>query len=90
MDQENRLRDLALKHGFNPEAVEFMARAIQQGGGRFAQWQHPGLGGFGHWLPGMTTLSPREPALEVRINELCQDLMALLQETAPQGRRRRR
>ena len=85
MNRENRIRDIAQKHGFDLGAVEFMAQAIQKAGGRFAQWQHPGLGGFGQWLPGMTTLSPREPALEARINELCQDLMALLHETARDG-----
>lgn len=86
MEQENRLRDIAQKHGFNPGAVKFMAQAIQKAGGRFAQWQHPGLGGFGQWLPGMTTLSPREPGLEIRLNALCQDLMTLVQETARAGR----
>ena len=80
MNREDRIRDIAQKHGFDFEATEFMAQAIQRAGGRFAQWKHPGLGGFGQWMPGMTTLSPREPALEKRLDELCLDLLALLRE----------
>ncbi len=81
MNWENRLRHLANKHGFDLEATAFMADAIREAGGRFAQWKHPALGGFGQWIPGMTALSPREPGLEERLNKLCMDLLALLHET---------
>ena len=81
MNWDDRVRNIAAKHGFDTDATEFMAQAIQQAGGRLAQWNHPGLGGLGQWMPGMTTLSPREPALEKRLDELCLDLLALLRET---------
>ena len=77
---DDRLRDIANKHGFSEEAAAYMAQAIRQAGGRFAQWRHPQLGGFGQWMPGMTTLSPRDPATEARLDELCQDLLGLLKE----------
>ena len=80
MNWDNRLRDIANKHGFSEEAAAFMAQTIRQAGGRFAQWNHPQLGGFGQWIPGLTTLSPRDPATEKRLDELCQDLLGLLKE----------
>lgn len=81
MNWENRIRGIADKHGFDAEATEFMAHAIQSGDGRHAQWKHPGLGGFGQWIPGLTALSPREPVLEARLDAMCMDLMTLLHET---------
>ena len=79
MNRDDRIRHLASKHGFSEEATEFMAATIKSAGGRFAQWKHPSLGGFGQWVPGVTTLSPRDPALEKRLDELCLDVLSLLQ-----------
>ena len=78
MNRDNRIQDLASKHGFSAEATEFIAAAIKSAGGRFAHWKHPDLGGFGQWVPGMTTLAPRDPALETRLDKLCLDVLSLL------------
>lgn len=81
MSWDDRIRSLAQKHGFEPQATEFMARTIERAEGTLAEWDHPGLGGLGEWIPGTTILHPRNPPTEKRLDNLCLDLLAALKET---------
>lgn len=72
--------DLAQRHGFSPGAVNTMLAALQSGGGRMAQFDHPEFGGHGQWMSGgMIMISDMfNSALKARVAALCDDLARLI------------
>lgn len=78
-DQHDYIETLAQKHGFSRDAVEIVMRAMLTTNGRSAQFNHPELGGFGQWMPGMIQIGDMfNTALQGRVNALCSDLSVLL------------
>ena len=73
---EQAVNDLALRHGFSPEAVMHMAEAVARGHGRMAQFDHPEFGGSGQWMSGGMTMVSNlfDDALKARVAALCADL----------------
>ncbi|GJD84766.1 SHOCT domain-containing protein [Methylobacterium haplocladii] len=80
-----RLQALSEKHGVSPEAVRHMLRALDSGGGRMAQFDHPEFGGMGQWFSGGMVMVGRmnDHGLKARVTALCEDLSAALPDLAP-------
>lgn len=49
---ERLIAALAERYGFSQGAVRALRDAMERGGGRMAQFQHPELGGMGQWQAG--------------------------------------
>lgn len=78
----SQLEELAQKYGFSPDAIQTLISALEQTGGRAAQFNHPELGGMGQWMPQMMMLGDmNNHALKARVNALCQELAELIQAT---------
>ena len=76
--EETPLSDIARRHGVSVEAAREVLRALQSGGGRLAQFNHPDLGGYGQWMPGMVMIGRMgDDALKARVAALCTELAAL-------------
>jgi hypothetical protein len=74
--------DLARRHGVRAEAVLALLRALAQGQGAMAQFDHPDLGGAGQWMRGGMTMTgdPFDGALKAKVEGLCSELSALLSQ----------
>jgi hypothetical protein len=72
--------DLARREGVSPDAVLTLLRALADGNGAMAQFDHPELGGRGQWLRGGLTMvgDPFNDALKDRVSRLCAELAGLL------------
>ena len=72
---------LSHQYGVSVTAVQVLARAVRQGGGRMAQFSHPELGGMGQWSAGgMTQIGDMfDAGLRDKVAALC----AALAEQAP-------
>lgn len=68
---------IAERHGFTEDAGVHMLKALAQGGGRMAQFNHPALGGMGQWhAGGMTMIGDMfNNDLKSRVAALCDDLV---------------
>jgi len=72
---------IAEKHGFSRAAVEAITRALKQGNGNQAQFNHPELGGMGQWQPNMIMIGDAfNHTLKVRVDALCTDLAGLISQ----------
>ncbi len=76
------LQALAVQHGVGVEAVRVLQQAVQRGGGRMAQFNHPELGGMGQWSAGgMTQVGAMgDTALRDRVAALCAALAGMPRE----------
>ncbi len=70
------IADLARRYDLSESAVEQMARAVANGGGRMAQFNVPELGGSGQWMAGGMTMvgDMFNHGLQHRVSSLCGDL----------------
>jgi hypothetical protein len=76
-------RHIAQRYIVSEDAVGEMYRALERTGGAQAQFNHPDLGGFGQWMPGMCMLSrTTDPQFKARISWLAAELAAMVQATA--------
>lgn len=83
---QDKLAEIARRHGVSRETVEMLARALQTGGGKLAQFNHPELGGMGQWMPGMIMIGDMfNTALKDKVNRLCTELVVLLPEIQLSG-----
>ncbi|SFK30125.1 SHOCT domain-containing protein [Methylocapsa palsarum] len=76
-----RLLDgVAQRHGVSREAVVTLLRALAQGGGYQAQFNHPDLGGMGQWSQGGMIMvgDMFNQGLKYRVDQLCGELSTLL------------
>lgn len=70
---------LARRYGFSRGAVETLARALIQGRGKAAQFNHPELGGMGQWMPGMVMIGDAfNQTLKDKVARLCTELVGLV------------
>lgn len=70
---------LAEKYGLSLTAVQELVRAIQQDGGKMAQFNHPELGGMGQWMPGAMMIGDMfNHDLKARIERLCHELAQIV------------
>jgi hypothetical protein len=77
---EERIAELAERHGVSVDAVRALLEALVKGNGIAAQFHHPELGGMGQWMRGgMTQIADMfNSALKARVESLCAALSALL------------
>ena len=75
----------ANRHGFSADAVHTLLLALAAGGGRQAQFSHWELGGMGQWSQGgmMMIGDMFNNGLKYRVDALCNDLSAALQNGSP-------
>jgi hypothetical protein len=74
------VEDLAARHHVSNDAVATLLRALVQGNGTQAQFNHPDLGGMGQWSRGGMIMvgDMFNHALKARVDALCRDLADLL------------
>jgi hypothetical protein len=77
---QQKIQDIAQRHGFGTEAVTNMLEAVIHGNGSMAQFSHPEFGGSGQWMQGgMTMVSDMfNNTLKGRVDGLCSELSALV------------
>jgi hypothetical protein len=78
-----KINTLAAAYGLSVGAVMALAAALQHGGGKMAQFNHPELGGLGQWMPGMIMIGDIfNSALKAKIEGVCCALAADLPPAA--------
>ena len=79
----NAISDIASRYNISPEAVEHMLIAVNNGGGRMAQFNCPELGGSGQWMRGGMTMvgDMFNHGLKATVDNLCNELSNLLAST---------
>ena len=77
---EQTINDIALRHGFSPDAVLSMLESVINGSGNMAQFSHPEFSGSGQWMRGgMIMVSDMfNHALKSRVDGLCVELSNLI------------
>lgn len=81
------LEDLARRHKVSLDAAVTLLRALAQGNGSQAQFNHPDLGGMGQWSQGgMIMIGDMfNHDLKHRVDALCNELARLLHRQPPIG-----
>ena len=76
------LEDIARRHAVSLEAVVTMLRALMEGNGSQAQFNHPDLGGMGQWSQGGMIMvgDMFNQGLKHRVDTLCNELAGLLRD----------
>ena len=76
------LDDLARRHGVSADTVRTLLDALTQGNGVSAQFDIPELGGRGQWMRGGMTQTGNmsDHALKAKVDALCSELSALLEQ----------
>ena len=76
---QERIKELAQRHGFSTNAVMSMLDSVMRGNGNMAQFDHPEFGGAGQWMQGgMTMVSDMfNHSLKGRVDALCSELSRL-------------
>ena len=74
------LEDVARRHAVSLEAVVSMVRALMEGNGSQAQFNHPDFGGMGQWSQGGMIMvgDMFNQGLKFRVDTLCNELSSLL------------
>jgi hypothetical protein len=77
---KNIIESLAQRRGVSTEAVMVMLRALVEGNGTMAQFDHPEFGGMGQWTRGGMTMvgDMFNHALKAKVDGLCSELAGLL------------
>lgn len=77
---QEKLGEIAKRHGFSPDAAEVMLAALLRGNGRQAQFDQPEFGGMGQWSSGgMVMIGDMfNNALKSRVSDLANDLSGLV------------
>ena len=77
MNLQQTIGRLSERYQIGAEAVEALAQAMQHSGGRLAQFNHPDLGGYGQWMPGMTQIGDMfNETLKAKVRAALADLSA--------------
>ncbi|MGB7157079.1 MAG: hypothetical protein WBD40_03370, partial [Tepidisphaeraceae bacterium] len=75
---------IAQRYQVSEDAVRQLYRALESTGGAQAQFNHPELGGYGQWMPGMCMLSrTTDPQFKARISGLATELAGMVQGGSP-------
>ena len=80
---QNIVNDVAQRYNLSQEAVIHMLSAVNNGGGRMAQFNCPELGGSGQWMQGGMTMvgDMFNYGLKNTVNNLCAELSNALANT---------
>lgn len=80
---QNIINDVAQRYNLSQEAVICMLSAVNNGGGRMAQFYCPELGGSGQWMQGGMTMvgDMFNSGLKNTVNNLCAELSNALANT---------
>jgi len=81
------MEDVARRHRVSLDAVVALLRALAQGNGSQAQFDHPDLGGMGQWSQGGMIMvgDMFNQGLKHRVDVLCNELARLLREQPALG-----
>ncbi|MBP0494319.1 SHOCT domain-containing protein [Roseomonas indoligenes] len=84
-EAQERVQEIAARHGVSPDAAMTLLRALSAGGGTMAQFSHPELGGMGQWSRGGMIMvgDMFNTALKARVDALCTELSALFGGNGP-------
>lgn len=76
----NIVNDIAHRYNLSNDAVIHMLVAVNNGGGRMAQFNCPELGGSGQWMSGGMTMvgDMFNHGLKMTVNNLCAELASVL------------
>lgn len=78
-DQSRDLAEIARQHGVSEVAARQLLDALERGGGRQAQFNHPDLGGMGQWQSGMLSIGDMfNNQLKGRVSGLIDALVPLV------------
>jgi hypothetical protein len=79
------MEDLAQRYGVSDEAIMTLLRAVMEGNGTMAQFNHPELGGSGQWMQGGMTMvgDMFNYGLKSKVDGLCTELSNLLANQPP-------
>jgi hypothetical protein len=79
------MEDMAQRYGVSQDAVMTMLRAVMEGNGTMAQFNHPELGGSGQWMQGGMTMvgDMFNYGLKSKVDGLCTELSNLLANQPP-------
>ena len=79
-----RVAEIAGRYGVGVDAALTLISALQQSGGRMAQFSHPELGGGGQWMQGGMTMvgDMFNHGLKAKVDGLCNELAALLPDSS--------
>ena len=76
---DSQIDDIASRHGFSASAISEAVRSLRWPDGRMAQFNHPELGGFGQWMPGMIMIGDMfNSGLKGRVDALFSDIAGKL------------
>jgi hypothetical protein len=77
---EQIIEELGRRHGVSTDAVKTMLRALINGNGTMAQFNHPEFGGSGQWMKGGMTMvgDMFNNGLKAKVDALCSELANLL------------
>lgn len=81
------LQAMADRHGVTLDAVQHLMRALENGHGTMAQFNHPDLGGFGQWSAGGMIMIGQmfDTNLKARVAALCDELAGSLPPIGSNG-----
>ncbi len=70
----------AARQGIDHDAAIILFESLAKGGGHYAQFNHPGLGGMGQWSQGAMAMigDMSDNDLKHRLDALCVDFTAVL------------
>ena len=78
------LQHIAQRYHVSEDAVRHLLGARESTGGVQAKFDHPDLGGYGLWMPGMIMLSGSDdPQFKARISGLAAELAAIARREGP-------
>jgi hypothetical protein len=82
---------LAKRHSVSRAAVQVVMTALRSGGGPMAQFSHADFGGMSQWSPGMSMVGDMfNTQLKSKLDALCTDIAAYLEQSEPARRWRAR
>ena len=76
---EDVIPRIADRYSVSVDAAREIERAMRSTGGRSAQFNHPDLGGYGQWMPGMIMIGQMgDCQLRTRVQGLCDEIAAVV------------
>lgn len=76
---EDVIPHIAERYRVSVEAARHLERALRATGGRSAQFDHPELGGYGQWMPGMIMIGATgDCQLRTRVQGLADEIAAIV------------
>src|SRR5215207_9564163 len=76
---EDVIPRIADRYRVSVDAARHLEQALRSTHGRSAQFNHPELGGYGQWMPGMIMIGRMDDCqLRTRVQGLCDEIAAIV------------